>query len=192
MRILLATDGSEYSEAAAKFLNRINWTPQDSIVVFHAIYALPFPEDMKFHFDTLKTVKKDIAPKILDSAVAILKPVQAVMSVMINEFSPGECTPDQCIINAAESSNVDLIAMGARGIQGMKSMFLGSVTRLVTVPSSLPVRVVQPAVQGSSSGMKILFAVDGSGHSRSVGELLSAVPFPDDTEVTVLHVITSR
>ena len=34
MRILLATDGSEYSETAAKFLNRINWTPQDSIVVF--------------------------------------------------------------------------------------------------------------------------------------------------------------
>jgi nucleotide-binding universal stress UspA family protein len=191
MRILLATDGSEYSETAAKFLNRINWSPEDSIVVFHAIYALPFPEDMKFHFDTLKTVKKDIAPKILDSAVAILKPVQAVMSVMINEFSPGECTPDQCIINAAESSNVDLIAMGARGIQGMKSVFLGSVTRLVTVHSPLPVLVVKPAAKRPTGSMKILFAVDGSGHSRSVGEFLSSVPFPDDAEVTVLHVIAS-
>ena len=146
---------------------------------------------MKFHFDTLKTVKKDIAPKILDSAVAILKPVQAVMSVMINEFSPGECTPDQCIINAAESSNVDLIAMGARGIQGMKSMFLGSVTRLVTVHSPLPVLVVKPAAKRSSGSMKMLFAVDGSDHSRSVGKFLSSVPFPDDAELTVLHVIAS-
>lgn len=191
MRILLATDGSECSETAAKFLNRINWSPQDSIIVFHAIYALPFPDDMKFHFDTLKMVKKDIAPKILDSAVAILRPVRAVISVMIKEFSPGECTPDQCIMSAAESSDVDLIAMGARGIQGMKSAFLGSVTRLVTVHSSLPVLVVKPAAKGSAGGTRILFAVDGSSHSRAAGEFLSSVPFPDDTEVTVLHVIAS-
>lgn len=190
MRILLTTDGSECSETAAKFLNRINWSPQDSIIVFHAIYALPFPDDMKFHFDTLKMVKKDIAPKILDSAVAILKPVGAVISVMIKEFSPGECTPDQCIINAAESSNADLIVMGARGIQGMKSVFLGSVTRLVAVHSSLPVLVVKPAAKGLG-GTKILFAVDGSGHSRAAGEFLSSAPFPDDTEVTILHVIAS-
>ena len=37
MRVLLATDGSEYSEKAAKFLIRFNWSPQDFITVFHAI-----------------------------------------------------------------------------------------------------------------------------------------------------------
>jgi universal stress protein E len=191
MRVLLATDGSEYSETAAKFLTRINWSPQDSITVFHAIYALPFPEDGKFHFDTLKAVKKDIAPKILDSAVALLKPVRAGISVEINEFSPRECTPDQCIMNAAESSNADLIAMGARGIKGIASAFLGSVTRLVTVHSPLPVLVVKAAPRRSTGGMKILFAVDGSEHSRAAGEFLSSIPFPDDAEVTILHVIAS-
>ena len=191
MRILLATDGSEHSENAAKFLTRINWSPQDSITVFHAIYALPFPADLKFHFDTLQSVKKDIAPRILDSAVALLKPVRAGISVEINEFSPRECTPDQCIMNAARSSKVDLIAMGARGIKGIASAFLGSVTRLVTAHSSLPVMVVKRDEKQPPPGpLKILLAVDGSAHSRSAGEFLSSIPFFDHAEVTVLHVIT--
>jgi nucleotide-binding universal stress UspA family protein len=191
MRILLATDGSECSENAAKFLTRINWSPQDSITVFHAIYALPFPEDRKFHFDTLLSVKKEIAPRILDSAVAILKPVQAGISVEIREFSPRECTPDQCIMNAALSAKADLIAMGARGIKGMASAFVGSMARRVTAHSSLPILVVKRDEKGSSGPLKILFATDGSSYSRAAAELLSSIPFPDQAEVTILHVIAS-
>jgi len=191
MRILLATDGSECSENTAKFLTRINWSPQDSITVFHAIYALPFPEDQKFHYDTLLSVKKEIAPRILDSAVALLKPVQAGISVEISEFSPRECTPDQCIMNAARSAKADLIAMGARGIKGIAAAFVGSMARRVTAHSSLPVLVVKRDEKGSSGPLKILFAADGSGHSRAAGELLSSIPFPDHAEVTILHVIAS-
>jgi nucleotide-binding universal stress UspA family protein len=191
MRILLATDGSEYSENAAKFLTRINWSSQDSILVFHAIYALPFPEDLKFHFDTLKSLKKQIAPKILDSAVNILKPVQAGISVEISEFAPGECTPDECIMKAARSSNADLIAMGARGIKGITSAFLGSVTRLVATHSPLPVLAVKGDEKRSPGPMKILLAVDGSVYSRAAAEFLSSIPFPNDAQVTILQVITS-
>ena len=191
MRILLATDGSEYSENAARFLTRINWSPQDSVTVFHAIYALPFPEDQKFHFDTLKSIKKELAPKILDSAVAILKPVQAGISVEISEFSPSECTPDQCIMNSARASKADLIAMGARGIRGLASVFLGSVTRLVTAHSSLPVLVVKHEKKRTAGPLKILCAVDGSTYSRAACEFLSSLPFPDDADVTLLHVIAS-
>jgi nucleotide-binding universal stress UspA family protein len=191
MRILLATDGSEYSENAARFLTRINWSPQDAITVFHAIYALPFPEDRKFHFDTLQSIKKELAPRILDSAVAILKPVQAGISVEVSEFSPGEYTPDQCIMNAARSAKADLIAMGARGTKGFASAFLGSVTRVVTAHSSLPVLVVKRNVKQSPGPLKILFAADGSAYSRAAAEFLSSIPFPDDTKVMILNVIAS-
>lgn len=191
MKILFATDGSEYSDDAARFLTRINWSPQDSITVFHAIYAVPFPDDRKFHYDTLRAMKKELAPRILDSAVAILKPVQAGISVEISEYSPGEYTPDQCIMNAARSSKADLIAMGARGIKGIASAFLGSVTRLVSAHSTLPVLVVKRNEKRSPGPLRILFAADGSAYSRAAGEFLLSVPFPDTTEVTVLHVITS-
>ena len=189
MRTLLATDGSEYSENAAKFLTRINWSPQDSIMVFHAIYALPFSSDWKFHFDTLQSVKKEIAPRILDSATALLKPVQAGISVDIKEFYPGECTPDQCILNAARSANMDLVTMGARGIKGFASAFLGSVTQLITAHSPLPVLVVKRDAKKSPGPLKVLLAVDGSVYSRAAGEFLSSIPFFDSAEVTILHVI---
>jgi len=38
--------------------------------------------------------------------------------------------------------------------------------------------------------MKILFATDGSDYARKAGEIITLIPFPDDTEITVLHVIT--
>jgi nucleotide-binding universal stress UspA family protein len=191
MRILLATDGSEHSENAARFLTRINWSPQDAITVFHAIYAIPFPEDRKFHFDTLTSVKKEIAPSILDSATAILKPVQAGISVEIGELSPGEYTPDQSIMNAARASKADLIVMGARGTKGIASAFLGSVTRVVTARSPLPVLVVKRTEKHSPGPLKILFAADGSAYSRAAGEFLSSISFPDDAEVTILHALAS-
>lgn len=191
MKILLATDGSECSERAAKFLTRMNWSPDDAITVFHALYAVPFQYDEKFHYDTLKAIKKDLAPRILDSALAILKPVQAKLSVEIDEFSPGRSTPDQCIVRAAGASRSDLIVMGARGIKGIVSVFLGSVTRLVAINSSVPVLVVKPAGSMESDTMKILFAIDGSASSRASGEFLHSIPFPGRAEITLLNVVSS-
>ncbi len=191
MKILLATDGSEYSERAAQFLTRMNWSPDDSLTVFHAVYSVPFQHDEKFHYDTLKEIKKVIAPRILDSALAILKPVEAKLSVEIEEFSPGRCTPDQCIVRAADSSGSDLIVMGARGVKGIASVFLGSVTRLVAIKASVPVLVVKPAARPNPDAMKILFAVDGSASSQTAGGFLASIPLSDATEVTILHVVSS-
>ena len=191
MKILFATDGSEYSERAAKFLTRMNWSPEDSITVFHAVYAVPFQHDEKFHYDTLKAIKKDIAPRILDSALAVLKPVRAKLSVEIEEFSPGKCTPDQCIVKAADSSDSDLIVMGARGVKGIASAFLGSVTRLAAINSPVPVLAVKPGALVNPETMKVLFAIDGSASSRASGEFLASLPFPDSSEITLLNVVSS-
>jgi nucleotide-binding universal stress UspA family protein len=191
MKILLATDGSQYSEHTARFLTRINLSQDDSIIVFHAIFAVPFRNDEKFYFSTLKAIKREIGPRILDSALAILKPVKATVSVQIDEFSPTQCTPDHCIMDAAEAEDIDMIAMGARGIKGIASVFLGSVTRLVTIKSTKPVLAVKPSAISHSNRLKILFATDGSDFSRDTGELLCAIPFPESTEVTIINVISS-
>jgi len=191
MKILFATDGSEYSESAARFMTRINWSRDDSVTVFHAIYAVPFRYDEEFYHSQLAAIKKELAPKILDSAVNALKPIQAIVSVEIEEGPQNQCAPEQCIIEAAEKADSDLIVMGARGTKGLGSVFLGSVTRLVAIQSSTPVLAVKPAKQGTDDALKVLFATDGSDYSRATGELLAAVPFPGNTEVTVVNVISS-
>jgi nucleotide-binding universal stress UspA family protein len=191
MKILFATDGSEYSERAAEFLTRLQWSRDDAITVFHAIYEIPFHDDDVFHLSTLKAIKAEIAPQILDSAVAILKPSHANISVEIEESSPARCTPDQCVINAAESSGADLIVMGARGIKGIASALIGSVTRLVAINASKPVMIVKQASRSPSRPMKILFSTDGSEPSLVTRELLCSIPFPDDTEITLANIVAS-
>lgn len=192
MKILLATDGSASSESAAVFLARMAWSPDDSITVFHAVYAVPFHYDEKFYWTTLQSIKKECAPRVLDSAVAILKPVRAGISVEIEEGTLHPCTPEQCIIKAAEASGMDLIVLGATGRKGLASVFIGSVSRAVVNNAAKPVLVVKQQAPVPSGRLRVLFAADGSEHSQATAELLTALPFPDTTELTIVYVIPSN
>ena len=186
MKILLATDGSEYSKGAAKFLTCLKLNPQDEITIFHAVYWIPFLYDTEFYIETLKEIKQEIAPKIVDSIMDILKPINAKISTAIVEGSPA-----QCITDAVKASDVDMVAMGARGIKGIESLFVGSVTKAVAIKSSKPVLVIKLPVR-EQPVFKVLYATDGSEYSRDTGKFLTSMPFPDNTEITVLNVVPSE
>lgn len=184
MKILLATDGSEYSKGAARFLTCLNLSLADEIIIFHAVTWLPYHYEKDFFYDTFKEIKREIAPRILDTSFEILKSVNAKISTAIMEGPPG-----QSIVDAAAESDVDLIVMGARGLKGIKSLFIGSVTRSVALNSSKPVLVIKLPTCEQPGKLNILFASDGSDHSIATGELLSSIPFRDDTGLTILNVV---
>jgi len=183
MKILLAADGSEYSKGAARFLTCLNLTRQDEITIFHAVYWIPFLYDAEFYIETFKEIKQEIAPKIIDSIMDILKPLQARISTAIVEGSPA-----QCIVDAVKGSDADMVAMGARGIKGIEALFAGSVTRAVAIKSPKPVLVIKLPLR-KRPGFKVLYATDGSKYSRDTGNFLTSVPVPDNTEITVLNVV---
>jgi len=112
MKILLATDGSQYSELAAKFLTCLNLSFDDEITIFHVVYWIPFLYDKESYFGALKAIKEEIAPKVIDSVLNILKDVKAKISTAIIDGSP-----EQCIVDVAAESDMDLIVMGARGLR---------------------------------------------------------------------------
>lgn len=186
MKILLAVDGSEYSDLASRFLTCLNLSPGDEITVCHVIFWHPLYYAEAYYYETLREVKKEVAAKILDAALAILNPVKARVSTAVSEGPP-----EQCIMEAAASSHADLIVMGARGIKGIKSLFLGSVTRSVAHKATKPVLVIKPAACAPAAGFKILFATDGSDHAVDTGKLLARLPFPDNAEIIILHVIAA-
>ena len=186
MKLLLPTDGSDYSEGAARFLTQLALTWDDEVTVLHVISWVPFEEDVESHYASLKQIKQDIAPKILDSTLNILKPLPAKVSSESMEGSP-----DKSIIEVAETSGVDLIVMGARGLKGIKQLIIGSVTRSVAIGSSKPVLVIKPPQFEASTKMKILFATDGSDHANAAGRLLASIPFHQDSEITALNVVWS-
>jgi nucleotide-binding universal stress UspA family protein len=186
MKLLLPTDGSEYSEGAAHFLTRLAFTPDDEVTVLHVISWVPFRDDVESYYASLKHIKQDIAPKILDSTVDILKPLPAKISTALMEGYP-----DKSIIEAAENAGADLIVMGARGVKGIKQLIIGSVTRSVAVSSPRPVLVIKPSQFEVPARMKILFATDGSDYAGAAGKFLASMPFHRDSEITVLNVAWS-
>ena len=182
MKILLPIDGSKYSEGAAKFLTFLNLYPNDEITVFHALHCSHFPYNEK-SYQAIKELKKLLVPGILDSALNILKPVKAKISTVIVE-GPAK----QTIVEKTAEAGMDLIVMGARGIKGIESLLLGSVTRAVAIKSTVPVLATKLPLSVKPGGMKILFATDGSDYSISTQEFLSSMPFPDNSEIMVLNV----
>jgi nucleotide-binding universal stress UspA family protein len=183
MKMLLATDGSECSIGAAQFLSRFHCSPDDEITVLYVIPEAPLSGAEESHYADLVRVKKEIAPKILDATIDELKDLKAKISTML---AAGH--PDKAIIDAAVLLRMDMIVMGARGIKGMKSLFIGSVTRATAINSPVPVLVTRTPQWKASGPLKVLYATDGSEAARDTGKLLTRIPFPEDSEVTIMHV----
>lgn len=185
MKILLATDGSENSEKAAEFLNNLRFSQEDEILVLNVISKVPFKDDRQSYYESLKKIKEEIGSKILDSTISKLKVSAKISTALIDGF------PDKVIVETAENANVDLIVIGARGLKGLKSIFLGSTSRSVCINSIKPILAFKPSPWEKRDVFKILYAVDGSEQSTKTGKLLSTIPFPENIEITILNVIST-
>ena len=186
MKILIAMDGSESSEGAAKFLTGLNFSADDEISALHVISWTPILNEWEALYENFAVIREKVVPKILDSATGILKATGAKVSGM-----SADGIPDKEIINSSVDSGADLIVMGARGLRGLESYIVGSVTKAVAVMSHKPVLAVKPPQWERAGGLKVLFATDGSEHSIAMAKTIASLPFPGDTEVMVLSVISS-
>jgi nucleotide-binding universal stress UspA family protein len=186
MKILLATDGSEHSERAASFLTGLNFTKDDEIVVLHALSWVPVISEWELVYTDLKKVREEITPKIIDSTVSILSPVNAGITSLSEEGYP-----EKVIIDKAHETGADLIVMGGSGLRGAVSLIVGSVTKAVAVKSAKPVMIIKASRKVKSDPLRILFAADGSVHSDGVMNVLSMLPFPADTEIVILNIVAT-
>jgi nucleotide-binding universal stress UspA family protein len=179
MKILLATDGSEWSEGAARFLARFDLSPLDSVTVLHVVPGLPFRHAGVPQAAALMQLGEEIAPGIIEATAGLLKGLPATVATAVTTGHPAEA-----ILDVAEQSGTDLIVLGNRG----RKAFLGSVARAVAINSPRPVLVVKPPQGKSDRPVKVLFATDGSDCARETEKLLVSLSFPADTAMTVVYV----
>ena len=128
--MLLATDGSETSTAAAK-----------------ALSGRPWPEGSEFRIVTVEEpwvmrptnvlLNVNSAEQILASAG--LKATAAVLSG----------NPKEVILEEAKKWNADLIVVGSHGRRGFKRFLLGSVSEAVAMNAHCSVVVVRGSAQTS-------------------------------------------
>ena len=183
MKILFATDGSKYSDGAARFLGRFKFSQADEITALHVISGEPLPHIGGSYIKALMQLGEELAPMIVDETAGILKDLRANVSTKVTTGHPANA-----IVALGRRSGSDLIVMGNRGMKAIGSLLLGSVTRAVAINSATSVMVVKP-LQGKQDGpLKVLFATDGSACAEETENVLSLMPFYPETIITAVYV----
>lgn len=156
--ILLATDGSNYSEGAVQ---EAIFFAQACHVDLHVVHCLESNPEWLTEGHHHAEEKERAARQHLDW----LQSVADKEGIAISMGFPRCASPDDGIIAEAERLDADLIIMGRRGVRGLKKMFMGSATAKVLQRASAKVLVVPKDV--IITGEKILLATDGSPDSEA-------------------------
>ena len=145
MRILLAVDGSAYSDAAIEEVLRRPWPAESEVKVITAFEA-PIIVGMEpwaatpTYFDQLDNAVRSAAKGVIAGALEKLKTVKDTLKTS-GEALQGP--PRQVIIEEAERWNADLIIMGSRGLGAWNRLLLGSVSSAVVHHAQCSVEIVR-------------------------------------------------
>ena len=134
--ILLAIDGSEYSNNALSYAANMAQTYRATLWLVH---VLPHTSDLLGYddFEKLYAKRKCAGQLILDAATEMIGESAFEIQAELLEGLEAES-----ILNFAKSSQADIIVMGTRGMGTLKGMLLGSVSRKVIHYANCPVMVV--------------------------------------------------
>ena len=141
-KILLATDGSEEANLAARTaVDLADKTGSELHVVF-VLRTQDAPDYGTMGFDTEKAHEEEIkqmGQRLLDEQVKRVE--EAGGTVAGSHFRLAR--PDQGILAVGEDVGVGLIVLGSRGLGGVKRALMGSVSDSVVRHAHCPVLVVR-------------------------------------------------
>ncbi len=145
MKILLAVDGSEYSEAAAAEVAENSW-PEGSQIKIVTVIRLPFvpTEETRSlpdsEYSQLERQKRQEAEDIVRQTATYFGDcpnVQLSTEVLLGEAA-------EVIVAEAERWHADMIAIGSHGYRGWKRFLLGSVSQEVAKNAECSVMILRP------------------------------------------------
>ena len=144
MKILLAIDGSKYSEAATQMLGSVLHMQGTEVLVLQVVEPMVFstPPQMARGYAPEMAVRlqeqlKQSRESVARTAEILRKAGFRVDSrVAENEIRTG-------ILDAAEESHADLIVLGSHGEKGLRKFLLGSVAEFVARHARCSVLVVR-------------------------------------------------
>src|SRR5687767_14106677 len=150
MKVLLATDGSEYSERAVRSVAERPWPTGTEIRVLSAVEltvpALPaFPgppviDSVLFESARTEAIKR--SKGAIAQAMQILSAIEAKVSESI---SVAPDTAKLIILDEAARWGADLIVLGSHGSHGVDRFLLGSVSEAVAMHAGCSVEVIRNA-----------------------------------------------
>ncbi len=174
-KILLATDGSEAADLAARAASDLSNKSGAELHVVHAWHDVPTPHFRSFVRAQLEQEAEEVLQKQLERIE------QSGGTVAEAHLREGR-TVDE-ILDLSEELEVGLLIVGSRGLGGVGRILLGSVSEGIVHHARRPVLVVPggqdawPAGTQSSSTVDAVLATGASlGNTKSAQPLTSPAP----------------
>lgn len=146
MKILLAVDGSAYSDAAVEEIIKRPWPPGSELKVITAA-ELPIMVGMEpwaaspDYFEQIGKGIRLAAQDVINRALSKLNTNADKTLKISTEIIEG--SPRQVIVDEAENWHADLIVMGSRGLGAWNRLLLGSVSSGVVNHAGCSVEIVR-------------------------------------------------
>jgi nucleotide-binding universal stress UspA family protein len=140
MRILLAVDGSQTGNRAARFVAKLSSGLSDKPHV-----TLLYVDEPLMRSVTLELGVEGTARYHDENGKFALRVAKAALKRAEVEFEEQVLigNPAETIIKVARASRSNLIVMGSHGRSAFQSVFLGSVTIKVLAHSEIPVTIIR-------------------------------------------------
>ena len=140
--IVVATDGSKYSAAAASEAIGIAKQNNSKLTVIAVVPAeLATPTDVDFSM-TQRELIADKEMHVAEKNAKVVKDAAAKEGVTVQAFVMSG-KPADAIIETAREKTADLVVLGSHGRTGLERLLMGSVAERVIVLSSCAVLVVK-------------------------------------------------
>jgi nucleotide-binding universal stress UspA family protein len=146
MKILLATDGSDYSKAAVNSVAERSW-PKDSEVRIVSAMEIPYAPTteawvLPSGYNTeLERVAREQAEAAVKDAVERIESGKASGLEIITKIISGSAR--EVILDEAKRWDADLIVLGSHGYSGWHRFLLGSVSHAVATHAHCSVEIVR-------------------------------------------------
>lgn len=180
MRVLIAVDGSTMSLDAVRLAGTLLDPAADLVALFYS------PRDLEQRVpNASRSIIGGAAAAVFEDARGCLSAAVAERAEFVQNDSPAAVG----ILAAASSWQADLVVVGARGLGGLESLVLGSVSRAVVHGANLPVLVARSKVP-QGRGLKVL-ACHHPASAAAVAKAIGHVRWPAGTTGGVIGVAES-
>jgi len=134
-------------------------------------------------YDEFRNALIDAGRQVLERAAGML-PGDADGITKIHDIG----NPAQVILDAAQSTGADLIAVGSRGHSRVTEFVLGSVSHRVLMHATRPTLIVKGAARPVQ---RVLVAIEGREDADRIKQWLLVHPFANAVDLRILSVVVS-
>ena len=177
MKILFCTDGSKISYSAIK--NISGWIKEAIIDTISVIDWSFLPDNITLEHSNFENACANVADSILNYTEQLINEYGYKKDLRIKQCGSAV----ECILEAANSKNYDLILMGSNGKKGIQK-WLGSVSQEI-INSSI---ISDYIVKAENNRKKLLITTDGTICSAEILENILPNLKLDDKEIHICMV----